>query len=66
VIAEATARELRELTLLEALDLTALITREEPHRHNRVAARWFARYLAEAKAATLNGVLVIVLNLSAP
>jgi hypothetical protein len=43
VIAEATARELGELTLTEALDLMALIARKEPHRHGRVAPRWLAR-----------------------
>jgi hypothetical protein len=37
--AEAAARELPWVGLLDALELTALIARKEPRRHSRVAAR---------------------------
>jgi hypothetical protein len=64
-IAEATARELGRLTLVEALELTALIARKEPHRHPRVAARWLRLYLEERDLATLNEIALLVLNLCA-
>jgi hypothetical protein len=37
----------------EALELTLLIARKEPHRHQRVAARWLLRYLEECPRATI-------------
>jgi hypothetical protein len=65
VIAEATARELGRLTLVEALELTALIARKELQRHGRVAARWLRRYLEDREAATLTDVALVVLDLCA-
>jgi hypothetical protein len=47
VIAEATAKEIGELTVAEALELTALVARKEPERFDRYAVRWLARYLDE-------------------
>jgi hypothetical protein len=55
-MAEATARELREVTLEDALELTILIARKTPHRHSRAAARWIRRYLQERPDATLEDV----------
>jgi hypothetical protein len=45
--AEAATRELPRVSLADALDLTLLIARREPHRHPLVAARWLRRYLEE-------------------
>jgi hypothetical protein len=53
MIAEATAREIGRLSLVEALGLTALIALKEPHRHSRIGARWLQRYLDEHPAPTL-------------
>jgi hypothetical protein len=65
VIAEATAREVGRLTLLEALELTALIARKEPHRPPRVAARWLQRYLEEHPVATIGEATFVTTLLSA-
>jgi hypothetical protein len=42
LVAEATAREIGHVSLVEALELTLLIARKDPRRHRRVAARWSA------------------------
>jgi hypothetical protein len=39
--------------LVEALELTLLIAKKEPHRHPRVAARWLLRYLEESDTVTI-------------
>jgi hypothetical protein len=51
--AEMAARELRGLTLADALDLVALIARVRPDRLERAAIRWHGRLELEAKALTL-------------
>jgi hypothetical protein len=51
--AVAAARELPQLSLLDALELTLLIARKDPHRHQRVAARWLLRFLEEDPDATI-------------
>ena len=48
----AAARELPHLGLIDALELTLLVARKDPRRHQRVAARWLLRYL-EDPAATI-------------
>jgi hypothetical protein len=53
VAAVSAARELPQLSLLDALDLTLLVARKDPARHPRVAARWLLRYLEEDPAATI-------------
>src|SRR5262245_21819025 len=63
VVAEATAREVGRLTLAEALELTALIGRKEPHRLPRVGARWLLLYLEENERATLNDTIFATMNL---
>jgi hypothetical protein len=40
VLAEVTAREIGRVTIAEALELTALVARKQPHRYGRFAARW--------------------------
>jgi len=43
----APARDLPQLSLVDALELTVLVAREDPRRHPRVAARWLLRLLEE-------------------
>ena len=52
VIAEATAREVGQLTLDEALLLVFLYAEKEPIKFERAALRWLARYVTEGKAVT--------------
>jgi hypothetical protein len=59
LVAEATAREIGRVSLAEALELTLLIAKKEPHRHPRVAARWLLRYLEEQPAATIEEAGVV-------
>jgi hypothetical protein len=49
----AAAKELPRLDLLDALELTVLVARKDPGRHQRVAARWLLRYLEEDPHATI-------------
>jgi hypothetical protein len=49
MVAEATARELDRISLAEALELTILIGKKEPHRLPRVAVRWLERYLQKCQ-----------------
>jgi selenocysteine lyase/cysteine desulfurase len=51
---EVTAKEIGRINLGEALELTLLIARKEPHRHPRVAARWLLRYLEEHPETTID------------
>jgi hypothetical protein len=51
--AVAAARELPQLSLLDALELTALIAREDPPRYPRVTARWLQRLLEEHPTITI-------------
>jgi hypothetical protein len=51
--AELAARELRGLSLHDALDLVALIARQRPDRLERAAIRWHGRLEIEAPALTL-------------
>jgi hypothetical protein len=53
VAAVAAARELPQLSLLDALELTLLVARKAPRRHPRLAARWLLRYLEEDPKATI-------------
>ena len=42
MLAEVTAREIGRVTIAEALELTALVARKQPHRYGRFAARWLS------------------------
>lgn len=53
VAAVAAARELPQLSLLDALELTMLIARKDSSRYPRVAARWLQRLLEEHPEATI-------------
>jgi hypothetical protein len=52
--AEAAAKELPQISLGDALELTVLIARKDPRRHPRVAARWLLRYLEECEGASID------------
>jgi hypothetical protein len=52
-MAVAAARDLPQLSLADALELTVLVARKDPRRHPRVAARWLLRYLEEDPHATI-------------
>jgi hypothetical protein len=51
--AELAARELRGLSLHDALDLVVLIARQRPDRLERAAIRWHGRLETEAPTLTL-------------
>lgn len=65
LVAEATAREIGKVSLVEALELTLLIAKKEPHRHPRVAARWLLRYLEEDDDATIDMLVLAASCLAA-
>jgi hypothetical protein len=53
-VAEATLRaEIPRPTLVDLLELTALIAFKQPERSSRVAARWLLRYLEAVEDATI-------------
>ena len=58
-----TAREIGRVTIAEALELTALVARKQPHRYGRFAARWLCLYLEEHEKTTLEQVSLLVSNL---
>ena len=49
----AAARDLPQLSLVDALELTVLVARKDPRRHPRVAARWLLRLLEEQPDVTI-------------
>ena len=49
----AAARDLPQVNLGDALELTVLIARKDPRRHPRAAARWLLRLLEKDPAATI-------------
>lgn len=53
-MALAAAKDLPQLSLVDALELTILVARKDPGRHPRVAARWLLRYLEEHPHATID------------
>jgi hypothetical protein len=53
VAAVAAARELPQLGLLDALELTMLVARKDSSRYPRVAARWLQRLLEEHPDPTI-------------
>jgi hypothetical protein len=53
-MAVAAAKDLPQLSLADALELTVLVARKDPRRHPWVAARWLLRYLEEDPHATID------------
>ena len=55
MVAEVILRtEIPRPTLVDLLELTALIARKDPSRHDRVATRWLVRYLEARQDATID------------
>ena len=54
LVAETVLREIGRVSLVEALQLTALIAVKDPRRHARVSARCLGRYLETHEAATID------------
>jgi hypothetical protein len=59
VAAEASAREVGNLTLEEALRLVFLYAEKDPVRYERAALRWLVRNLTEQKATLLGAQLAV-------
>jgi hypothetical protein len=65
-VAEATLRaEIPRPSLVDLLELTALIALKQPHRHARVAARWLQRWLDSHGDATIDDVSLAATALQA-
>jgi hypothetical protein len=58
-------RNVGRLSLVEALELTLLIAREDPRRHPCVAARWLWRYLDECDGVTIDEAAMLAASLAA-
>ena len=56
-LAELTAREMRHLTLEEALDLVILYAEKGDAKFQRAACKWLARLLTERETLTLADAL---------
>ena len=61
----AAAKDLPQLSLGDALDLTMLVARKDPRRHDRVAARWLLRLLEEDPALTIHEAALAASSLTA-
>ena len=57
-MAVAAAKDLPQLSLADALELTVLVARKDPRRHPRFAARWLLRYLEEDPETTIDEVVL--------
>jgi hypothetical protein len=64
-MALAAAKDLPQLSLVDALELTVLVARKDPGRHQRVAARWLLRYLEEDPHATIDEAALAASSLAA-
>jgi hypothetical protein len=64
-MALAAAKDLPQLSLADALDLTMLVARKDPRRHPRVASGWLLRYLEEAPHATIDEAALAASSLAA-
>jgi hypothetical protein len=65
LMAIAAARDLPQLNLADALELTILVARKDPRRHTRVAARWLLRLLEEDPHATIDEAVLAASSLAA-
>jgi hypothetical protein len=59
VVAEIEARDVGQLDLGEALELTALVALRDRERGRRYAVRWLKRWLEETDAATLDDAALV-------
>jgi hypothetical protein len=60
----AAAKQLQQLSLLDALELTVLVARKDPGRHQR-SLRWLLRYLEEDPHATIEEAVLAASSLAA-
>jgi hypothetical protein len=65
VAAELNARTMGNVSLVEALELTALVALRAPRRRSRHAARWLTRFLSERPGVTLEDAAIVVAHLGA-
>jgi hypothetical protein len=63
--ADLNLRMMRHATLVEALELTALVALKNPKRRSRYAARWLSRWLVETPAATLEDAAIVTAHVGA-
>ena len=61
----AAAKDLPQLSLVDALELTVLVARKDPRRHQRVASRWLLRLLEEDPHATIEDTVLAASSLIA-
>jgi hypothetical protein len=61
----AAAKDMPQLSLADALELTVLVARKDPRRHQRVASRWLLRYLEEDAHATIDEAALAAASLVA-
>jgi hypothetical protein len=64
-MALAAARDLPQLSLGDALELTVLVARKDPDRHSRVAARWLLGLLQGDPHATIDEAVLAASSLAA-
>jgi hypothetical protein len=65
MVAETNARQMGHVSLLEALELTALIAQKDPQRHRRACGRWLQCYLAELYTPLLDDAAIATVCLGA-
>jgi hypothetical protein len=65
IAAVAAARDLPQLSLLDAFELTMLIARKDPNRYPRVAARWLQRLLEQHPDITIEEAALAAASLVA-
>ena len=65
LMAMAAAKDLPQLSLADALELTILVARKDAARHPRVAARWLLRWLEEDPHATIDEATLAASSLAA-
>jgi hypothetical protein len=63
--AELNARLMGGVTLVEALELTALVALKDPKRRGHFAGRWLTRFLSETPGVPLEDAAIVVANLNA-
>jgi hypothetical protein len=64
-VAETTMRQMGQIELAEALELTALIALKDPRRRSRFAARWLQRLLEEHASVTIEEAALAAAALAA-
>ena len=64
-MALAAAKDLPQLSLVDALELTVLVVRKDPRRHPRFAARWLLRLLEEQPDVTIEEAALAAASLVA-